>query len=77
MLVQLHAQDPEEPRRTEFLMQGVIDNDEDARKWFELCAVKWEELKGHRTPGFIPMVCTESYDGFMLAAKPVETSAAI
>lgn len=67
MLVQLHAQNPNTPSETEFLMQGEVSNDQDAKEWFELCAAKWEELKDLRTEGWIPMVCTESYEGFMLA----------
>lgn len=74
MLVQLHAQNPESAKETQFLMQGEVNSDVDAKSWFELCAFKWEELKELRPDGWIPMVCTESYEGFMMAAKPVEPS---
>ena len=68
MLVQLHAQNPQDPKQTEFLMQGEVNSDNDAKEWLELCATKWEELKEHRPEGWIPMVCTETYEGFMMAA---------
>ena len=70
MLVQLHAQNPQDAKQTEFLMQGEVNSDEDAKAWFALCGEKWEELKDLRTDGWIPMVCTETYEGFMMAAEP-------
>lgn len=72
MLVQLHAQNPNEPKQSEFLMQGQVNSDEDAKSWFELCATKWEELKEQRPEGWIPMVCTETYEGFLWAKAPAE-----
>jgi hypothetical protein len=70
MLVQLHAQNPRDPKQTAFMMQGVVNQDDDAKAWLELCATKWEELKSLRPEGWIPMVCTENYEGFMMAAEP-------
>lgn len=71
MLVQLHTQDPCEPSSTVMLMQGEVNSDEEAAEWFKLCAVKWEEKKDLRPDGWIPMVCTESSEHFvMAAAKP-------
>ena len=70
MLVQLHAQNPEDPKQTEFLMQGEVNSDDDTQEWFQLCGAKWEELRGQRPTGWIPMICTETYEGFMMAAKP-------
>ncbi|WP_417737354.1 hypothetical protein [Rosistilla oblonga] len=69
MLVQLHAQNPTDPKRSAFLMQGEVNSDQDAADWFTLCAAKWEELKTLRPDGWVPMVCTESYEGFMSAAE--------
>ena len=70
MLVQLHAQNPANPKQTQMLMQGEVNSDVDAKSWFELCAVKWEEKKDLRPDGWIPMVCTETYEGFVMAAAP-------
>lgn len=68
MLVQLHAQNPKEPSQTEFLMQGEVNSEADRKAWFELCTAKWEELKEQRPEGWIPMVCTEDFEGFLMAA---------
>jgi hypothetical protein len=70
MLVQLHTQNPTDPTQTEFLMQGVVDSDEDNAEWLKLCEDKWLRSSETRPKGWRPMVCTETSEHFMLAANP-------
>lgn len=74
MLVQLHARNPKDPTQTEFLMQGVIDYESDFVGWNKLCKDKWEQMKDSIPNGWIPMVCNESYEGFILAPIKSECS---
>lgn len=70
MLVQFHAQNPADAKQTEFLMQGEVNSDEDMGSWLNSLKGKWEEFKDIRPEGWVPMVCTETYEGFVKASKP-------
>lgn len=74
MLVQLHAQNPKDPTQTEFLMQGVIDDESDFGSWNKLCKDKWEQMKDTIPHGWVPMVCNESYEGFIMKSSIPECS---
>lgn len=70
MLLQLHAQNPDNTSQTTLLSQLVIGNEIDFENWATDLYKKWFDMESQRPEGWIPLVVTEQSDLFW--REPVE-----
>jgi len=64
MLLQLHAQNPNNTSQTTFLSQLVIGNEIDFENWATDLYKKWFDMESQIPEGWIPLVVTEQSDLF-------------
>lgn len=69
MLVQLHKQNRKDTSVTELIQQGVVNSDADVQEWFESCRKTWQTLTDVDPEEWMPLICTETSESFVVSAK--------